>query len=59
MEEKLRDLKQKKARMFAEIESLASCSDLMYTNFGRVQAQIMLLEKQLFREVKNDLTNEN
>jgi len=53
MEEQLRTLKLKKARLFAEIESLVSVSELMYLNFGKVASEIMLLEKKIVRETKN------
>lgn len=55
MEEQLRLLKLKKARLFSEIESLVSVSELMYKNFGKVQADIMNLEKKIVRETKNPL----
>ncbi|MES2813240.1 MAG: hypothetical protein V4670_12270 [Bacteroidota bacterium] len=55
MENKLRSLKLKKARLFSEIESLSSVSELMFLNFGKVEAEILLLEKQIVRETKNHL----
>lgn len=53
MEEKLRTLKVKKALLFSEIEMMHSCSDLLYAKFGKTQAEIMKIEKQLVRAEKN------
>lgn len=55
MEAKLRNLKLKKARLFSEIESLSSVSELMFLNFGKVEAEILMLEKLIVRETKNHL----
>lgn len=49
------DLKVKKARQFLEIEMLSSVNEIVYTKFGKTCAEIMLKEKQLLRESKNDL----
>jgi hypothetical protein len=53
MEEKLRNLEQKKAILFSNIEMLSSVSVSMYIDFGRVCSEIMMLKKQINREVKN------
>lgn len=59
MEEELRNLKLTKARIFSDMEMLSSCSDKIYTELGRVQAKIMILEKKLLRETTNNLSNED
>jgi hypothetical protein len=53
MSEKLRTLKLKKARLWSDIESLAEVNDSMFLIFGKTQAEIMKLEKQLAQENKN------
>jgi len=53
MSEKLRTLKLKKARLWADIESLSEVNDSMFLIFGKTQAEIMKLEKQMARETKN------
>ena len=47
MEAKLQELRLKKARLFSQIEMLAEVSDSMFREFGKVCAEIMLLEKQI------------
>jgi hypothetical protein len=58
MKERLRILKLKKARLWSDIESLSEVSDSMFLNFGKTEAEIMKLEKELIRETENNL-NEN
>lgn len=53
MEEKLRMLKLKKARLWEEIQSLSTVSDSMLLNFGKTEAEIMKLEQQKIRETEN------
>jgi hypothetical protein len=53
--EKLRSLKLKKARLWSDIESLSEVSDTMFLNFGKTEAEIMKLEKQLVREAVNPI----
>lgn len=55
MEGKLRALRLKKAQLFEQMEMLSSVSDSMYLSFGKVESEIMFLEKQILRETKNDL----
>ena len=55
IEEKLRMLKQKKARQFSEIESLSEVSDKAFLEFGKTVAEVMKLEKQLLQENENTL----
>ena len=53
MHEKLRVLKLKKARLWSDIESLSEVNDSTYLNFGKTQAEIMKLEKEIVRETEN------
>lgn len=55
MDAKLRALRLKKAQLFEQMEMLSSVSDTMYSSFGKVESEIMFLEKQILRETKNDL----
>ena len=58
MEEKLRILKLKKAMLWEQIESLSTVSDSMFINFGKTEAEIMQLEKQIIQNTKNDLNED-
>ncbi|MEN9907136.1 MAG: hypothetical protein RLZZ540_277 [Bacteroidota bacterium] len=53
MEQKLRSLKLKKARLFSNIEMLSEINDSTFLEFGKLEADIMKLEKQILRETKN------
>ena len=55
MEGRLRILKLKKARLWSDIESLAEVSDSTYLAFGKIQAEIMKLEKEIVRETVNPI----
>lgn len=55
LKEELLVLKEKRARQFLEIEMLSSVNEIVYTKLGKTCAEIMLKEKQLLRESKNDL----
>jgi hypothetical protein len=57
IEIKLRDLKFKKALLFAQIESLAEVDQNMFTRLGKLEAEILKLKKELIRTVENDLEN--
>ena len=54
LEIKLRDLKFKKALLFAQIESLAEVDEKMFTKLGKQEAEILKLKKELIRTVEND-----
>jgi putative cell wall-binding protein len=56
LEIKLRDLKFKKAFLFAQIESLAEVEEKMFTQFGKLEAEILKLKKELIRTVENNLS---
>lgn len=55
IEIKLRDLKFKKALLFAQIESLAEVEEKMFTKLGKLEAEILKLKKELIRMVENNL----
>ncbi|MDR6844503.1 hypothetical protein [Flavobacterium granuli] len=55
LEIKLRDLKFKKALLFAQIESLAEVEEKMFTKLGKLEAEILKLKKELIRTVENNL----
>jgi len=55
MEAKLRTLKLRKARLFANIEMLSTVNESTFTEFGKLEAEIMKLEKQIVRDIKNNL----
>ena len=53
LKQKIQELKEKKARLFFNIESLAVVNDAAYLQFGKTVAELMKLEKELVRETKN------
>lgn len=53
MENKLSTLKLKKALLFANIESLSEIDDSLFTQFGKVEAEILKLEKEIVRKTEN------
>jgi hypothetical protein len=59
MQEKLRLLKLKKARLWSDIESLSEVNDSTYLAFGKTQAEIMKLEKEIVRDTVNSLDENN
>ena len=55
MEAKLRTLKLRKARLFDNIEMLSEVNESTFTEFGKLEAEIMKLEKAILHENKNTL----
>ncbi|UOX35321.1 hypothetical protein LXD69_07320 [Flavobacterium sediminilitoris] len=53
MEQKLSNLRIKKATLFSHIEMMSTVSDTLFRDFGKVCAEIMQLEKKIVRETKN------
>lgn len=53
LHEEILKLKVKKARQFAEIESLSVVNEIVYTKFGKTVSELMIKEKLLLQE-KND-----
>jgi len=54
LENKLRGLKLKKAMLFSNIEMLSEVNESTFAELGKVQAEIMKVEKQLVRDVENN-----
>lgn len=54
LDNKLRGLKLKKALLLSDIESLSEVDETLFTQLGKVEAEIMKVEKQLVRDVEND-----
>lgn len=55
MEAKLRTLKLRKARLFYNIEMLSEVNESTFTEFGKLEAEIMKLDKQIVRKTQNTL----
>jgi hypothetical protein len=53
MEAKLRTLKLRKARLFENIEMLSEVNESTFTEFGKLEAEIMKLEKKILNDNKN------
>jgi len=55
MQQELQKLKLKKVQLVDQMSMLSSISESFYTKLGKVEADIILLEKKILRETKNDL----
>lgn len=55
LENKLRTLKLKKAMLLTNIESLSEVDESLFTQLGKVVAEISKLDKQLLRTTKNNI----
>jgi hypothetical protein len=55
IEQKIQELKVKKARQFSDIESLSTVNDAAFLKFGKTVAELMKLEKELVRQTQNTL----
>ena len=53
LENKLRTLKLKKAMLLSNIESLSEVEESVFTQLGKIVAEISKLEKQIIRQTKN------
>lgn len=53
MEEQLRKLEIKKARLLSEIEMLSEVSPMMFQNLGKAVAEIHIIKKKVLQETKN------
>lgn len=53
LENKLRTLKLKKAMLFSNIEMLSEVNESTFTEFGKVEAEILKTEKQIVRKTEN------
>ena len=54
LDNKLRNLKLKKALLLSDIESLSEVDESMFTQLGKVTAEISKVEKQILRTITND-----
>ncbi|WP_289659526.1 hypothetical protein [Flavobacterium panacagri] len=54
LEEDITRLKIRKALILGEIEMLSFVNDSVYTRFGKIEAELLIKEKQLLREKEND-----
>lgn len=52
---KLNSLRLKKARLFENIEMLSEVNESTFTEFGKLEAEIMKLDKQIVRKTQNTL----
>lgn len=59
MEEKLRSLKLKKARLVDQMDMLETVSTHFLTQLGKLEYDILKTEKEIVRQTKNDLEDEN
>lgn len=55
LESKLRSLKLKKALLFSNIEMLSEVNESTFTEFGKVETEILKIEKQIVRKTENPL----
>lgn len=57
-QQQLNSLQLKRATLLSQLEMLSSASSEFYEKLGKVEADIHLLKRKMFREVKN-ITNED
>ncbi len=55
MEKQLSSLKLKKVQLVDQMTMLSSISDHFYIQLGKLEVEILLLEKEILRTVKNPL----
>lgn len=53
LQNKLRSLKLKKALLFSNIEMLSEVNESTFTEFGKVETEILKIEKQIVRKTEN------
>lgn len=53
MEAQLRNLKLKRAQLFAQVDMLSSVSESMYLQIGKMDVEIHFLERKILKENKN------
>jgi hypothetical protein len=54
LENKLRDLKLKKAMLLLTIESLSEVDEALFTQFGKLEVEIVKVKKAIVRATAND-----
>lgn len=55
LENKLRTLKLKKAMLLSNIEALSEVDESLFTQLGKVVAEISKIRKQLLRATENNI----
>lgn len=55
MEQELQKLKLKKVQLLEQMSMLSSISENFYTQLGKLEAKIIILQKKILQETKNDL----
>jgi chromosome segregation ATPase len=53
LQNKLRNLKLKKAMLLSNIESLSAVDESLFTQLGKVVAEIAKVEKEMIRKTEN------
>jgi diadenosine tetraphosphate (Ap4A) HIT family hydrolase len=53
LQNKLRTLKLKKAMLLSNIEALSEVDESLFTQLGKVVAEIAKVEKEIFRKTEN------
>lgn len=59
MDQKLRALKAKKVMLVDQMTMLSSISDHFYIQLGKIEVDIILLEREVVRNTKNPLSDES
>lgn len=54
-QQKLNDLKLKRANLLVQLDMLSSVSNDFYQKLGKLEADIFLLERKIIREIQNNL----
>lgn len=57
-QQKLNSLELKKAQLLSQLEMLSSASDEFYKKLGKISADIFLLKREMFRNVKNTINED-
>lgn len=55
MEKELQKLKLQKVQLLDQMSMLSSISESFYTQLGKLEAKIIILQKKILQETKNDL----
>ncbi len=53
LENKLRTLKLKKSLLFSNIEMLSEVNESTFAQFGKVESEIIKIEKEIVRKTEN------
>ncbi len=52
MEDQLQKLKQKRAQLFAQVDMLATVSEILFLQIGKIEVEIHFTERKLLQENK-------